>query len=895
MNIGISYYFCFMNWRKTYKIFKWVVGILISFMLLISALLLVFKDDIKSYALDEANKYLNKRVHIGFIDIGIWQSFPDLTLSFDDVLVYSKFDSLQTADTAVFAKKIDLRLNPLDFFGNKLDVHRIDIEQAKLNLKIIKNGSVNYDFLKQSTDNGVTPFEFNLKQINLKSTDFTYKNESTQQFYAAYFKKLAFQGSFNEKQFVLDAQTQFEINTIQSKSIRLIENRKAKCDISIQIDQINDVFEIISADLSINELPFLIKGKVSNDSLDFYIGAKNLNLAEVATNFTLQELDVVDEINGQGNVNFELFIKGSNEKTASPAIYANFDVKNGSLSDQGFSLTRINLKGKYMNGVISGKEQLSLSVLEFYTLNEKFTGNLVVSDFDRPRLTGKANGLLDLKAIHRLFGPLSMQKLSGNIALKGNFDLRLNSPKTNQKDITIYDLRASMALQNITAQFEDDERLLNISNGDITIRNQYAGITNLSISLDNSSLVLDGQFNNLANYFKGAGNLSVDANVTSEALYLDDLSTTNEETAKTKSWILPHDIDGKVILALNKVQYSDHEYTDIKGRMDFGRHTLNFPLIEGVIATSRINGRLKITEVNPMYLLVETTLSSDAVNFKPLFQEWNDFDQSVITSNNIQGRAAIHLDFKGPFDLYEQKILKEEFDVKARVKISDGALVNVLPFKEITQSLRASGGNLLIKKSKIDEFEKRLLNLQFDSFENEFTVKNGIITIPKMMINSNALDVTLSGTHSFENAIDYSFDFRFREIKGSKNSEFGDVVDDGTGFRVFLKMFGTIDEPQFSWDKGAKKAVKEEQREQAKEDLKSALKTGFGINKKDTTVQDLKAKEIREEKVIMDFGNDTLQDEFSPETKQKKKNALQRKIDAWKKENEKEEPIFEIK
>jgi hypothetical protein len=108
-------------------------------------------------------------------------------------------------------------------------------------------------------------------------------------------------------------------------------------------------------------------------------------------------------------------------------------------------------------------------------------------------------------------------------------------------------------------------------------------------------------------------------------------------------------------------------------------------------------------------------------------------------------------------------------------------------------------------------------------------------------------------------------------------------------------MFGTIDEPQFSWDKGAKKAVKEEQREQAKEDLKSALKTGFGINKKDTTVQDLKAKEIREEKVIMDFGNDTLQDEFSPETKQKKKNALQRKIDAWKKENEKEEPIFEIK
>ncbi|PWH85304.1 AsmA-like C-terminal region-containing protein [Brumimicrobium oceani] len=883
-----------MNWRKGYTVFKWIAGIVLSLMLLISALLLVFKEDIKSYALNEANKYINKRVHISYIDVGIWKSFPDLTLSFDDVLVYSKFDKLETSDTAIFAKKIDLRLNPLDLLGSKMDVHRIDIERAKLNLKILKNGEVNYDFLKPSEDTTVTPFEFNLKKINLRATDFTYNNESTDQFYSAYFNALEFQGSFNEKQFILDAQTKFDINTIQSKSVRLVENKKAECDISIQMDQINDVFEIISADLSINQLPFLIKGKVSNDSLDFYIGAKDLNLADVAKNFTLQELDVVDEINGQGKVNFELFIKGANEKTASPAIDANFDVKNGSLSDQGFSLSQINLKGKYSNGVENGKEQLTLSTLSFYTLNEKFTGNLLVSDFDRPRLRGKADGLLDLKAVHRLFGPFSLQELSGNISLKGDFDLRMNQPKTDQKDISIYDLRASLALENISAQFVDDDRLLHIPNGNITIRNQFAGITDLALSLNNSSLVLDGEFDNLANYFKGEGNLKVDANVTSEALFLDDLSTTNEEEIKSKAWILPNDIDGKVILSLSKVEYSGHEYSEIKGRMDFGNRQLYFPLVEGVSANSKIGGSLKITEEKPMFLLVETNLNSDAVNFEPLFAEWNNFDQTVITSENIRGKAAIKLNFSGPFDLYEEKILKDDFDVKAHVKISEGALINVLPFKEITNSLKASGGNLLIPKSKIDEFEKRLLNLQFDSFENEFSVKNGVITIPRMAINSNALDVNLSGTHSFENVIDYSFDFRFREIKGMENSEFGDIVDDGTGFRVFLKMSGTIENPKFSWDKEAKKEVKEEQREQAKEDLKSALKTGFGINKKDSTIRDLKEKEKQEEKIIMDFGKDTLQDEFSPANKKKKKNALQRKIDAWKKENEKEKPTFEI-
>jgi len=883
-----------MNWRKAFTVLKWTTGIVVSLMLLISALLLVFKDDIKAYALEEANKYLNKRVHIGYIDVGLWKTFPDLTLSFEDVLVHSKFDTLQTIDTAIYAQKIELRFNPADFFRKKYNVHRIDIKNAKLNLKILEDGRVNYDFLKPSGDKATTPFEFNLKNINLTETDFTYSNESTQQFYSGFFKDLQLQGSFNEKQFVLDAKTNFKVKSIRSKSFTLIENQNAKCDIKIQMDQINNIFEIKSADLSINKLPFLIKGKVSNDSLDFYIGAKNLDLTDVAKNFTIKELNVVENINGKGRVNFELFIKGSNEKTASPAIDANFDIINGSLSDKGFALSQINVKGRYSNGVIGGIEELSLSTIKFHTLNEDFDGQLIVRDFDKPRLTGKADGTLDLKAIHRLFGPFSMQHLSGNIEMKGHFDVRFNHPKFNQKDITIYDLRATLGLNNITAQLSNDERKLSIKNGNITIRNQYAGITDLSVALNNSSLVLDGEFNHLADYFNGSGNLTVDASVNSDALYLDDLSTTNGQTNKTKAWILPDNINGSLVLALKKVEYSNHTYSDINGRMDFGKHQLSFPVIEGVSAGTQVKGKLKITEERPMYLMIETTLNSNAVGFKSLFKEWNNFDQTVITSDNIQGQASVFLDFKGPFDLYNEKIIKEEFDVRARVRITDGALINVQTFKDITSNLRSSGAKLLISKAKINDFESKLLNLKFDSFENEFILKNGVIIIPKMTIQSNALDVNLEGTHSFNNEIDYSFDFRFREIKGSQNSQFGDVVDDGTGFRIFLKMYGTIDRPLFAWDKEAKKAVKEEQRDQAKDDFKSALKTGFGINKKDTSINALKSDVKQEEKVIMDFGKGDPEDDLDPEQKKKKKNALQRKIEQWKKENEEEKSKSEF-
>ncbi|PKR79746.1 hypothetical protein CW751_13555 [Brumimicrobium salinarum] len=884
-----------MNWRKILNISKWFLGIIVALMLLVSALLLVFKDNIKEYALAEANQYLNKRVHIGYIDVGIWKTFPDLTLSFDDVLVHSRFEHEQTKDTAIYAQQINLRFNPIDFFKGKYDVHSIDISEAKLNLEIRKDGSINYDFLKPSSDSSSSPFAFNLNNIQLINTDFSYRNHSTQQYYTGYFKHLDLAGSFNEKQFLLDAETDFVINSIQSKAIKLIENKNAKCEISIKMDQEQNIFEIKTADVSINKLPFLVKGKVTPDSLDFYIGAKNLNLADVAHNFSFKELDVVDEINGKGNVNFELFIQGENQKTSAPAIESTFEVKNGSLSDNGFSLSNINLSGKYSNGVLNGKEEIELSSITFKSLNETFKGQVNITDFNQPRLQGNAKGLLNLKAIHRLFGPFKMQYLTGSIGVNGSFDVRLNQPQIDPKDITIYKLRSTLELESIETQFEKDQRILKVNSGEITIRNQFAGITDLSIALNNSSILLDGEFNHLVDYFKGAGKLKAEANVTSTFLNLDDLSVENNNQQRTKAWLLPNDINGTLILALDKVRYSNHDYENINSKMIFGKHQLTFPILEGENVGIQLKGDLKITEEKPMYLSIETNLRSKNVQFKPLFREWNNFDQTVIQSENIKGNAAIQLYFKGPFDLYNEEIIKEAFDVKAKIKINNGALMHVQTFTEITNSLRNSSAKLLLSKGKINDFEKKLLNLEFDSFENELRIKDGIITIPHMKVKSNALDFSLEGTHSFKNEIDYSFNFRFRELKGNKTSEFGDIKDDGTGFKIFLKMFGTIDNPKFSWDKEAQQIEKQVNKEKAKKDLKSALKTGFGINKKDSTVQEITPKNEEKEDVIMDFGHEDEKD-FEPEQKKKKKNALQRKIDQWKKENQEEEkePDFQF-
>ena len=143
-----------------------------------------------------------------------------------------------------------------------------------------------------------------------------------------------------------------------------------------------------------------------------------------------------------------------------------------------------------------------------------------------------------------------------------------------------------------------------------------------------------------------------------------------------------------------------------------------------------------------------------------------------------------------------------------------------------------------------------------------------------MSIESSALDIELSGKHTFDNKIDYRFGFRFRDLKKKEESEFGIIQDDGSGKFVFMRMYGDLDDPNIEWDKVSNKEHKKEIREVAKRDSKSILKSEFGLFKNDTTVkayiQERRPHEILEIDLNPADEVDGLKDEFEPNKKDNK-------------------------
>ena len=216
-------------------------------------------------------------------------------------------------------------------------------------------------------------------------------------------------------------------------------------------------------------------------------------------------------------------------------------------------------------------------------------------------------------------------------------------------------------------------------------------------------------------------------------------------------------------------------------------------------------------------------------------------------------------------------------------------LKNVSSFNDLTQSLKTSSGKLVLGKKNIDLLEQKLGSISFKTLENSIIIKDGILRIPKMHIGSTALDMNVAGTHSFENEIDYRFIFRFRDLMANdRDSEFGQVIDDGTGIKMYMRMHGTLDNPIIEWDNTSRKEQAKENREQAKQDAKSILKSEFGLFQKDTSVKVYVPKDVPKEDLKIQFGPATKK-EFIEEKKQKKDSKLKKTLDGWKQQQEQEE------
>jgi hypothetical protein len=232
--------------------------------------------------------------------------------------------------------------------------------------------------------------------------------------------------------------------------------------------------------------------------------------------------------------------------------------------------------------------------------------------------------------------------------------------------------------------------------------------------------------------------------------------------------------------------------------------------------------------MNGKQTVLKSSNELKGININDLFIQFNNFGQNEFTSKNLFGTLQAKTDILLIWD-QKMNLLQDKLLLITDMGIKNGELINYEPL------------NSLSKFVDVNE----LKNLKFSEIKNTLTIKEKVLNIPSMDIRNNALNLNLSGKHTFENVLDYKIKLSLSELLSKKrkpqSNEFEEEDVKTKGINLYLTIKGPISDLKYVFDKkGAKEQLKQDAR-QEKEAIKEILKQEFGI-KKDSTLKKLEKK-----------------------------------------------------
>lgn len=824
---------------------KWVKVVLISFafvmVILTSAVLYVIYnlDQLKQLALKEVNKQLSANLSAKSIDITFWNTFPNVSLAFNEIRID---DPIHKNKKLLSAQHLYLGFNFYDIINEKYEIQLLKLDSGTLELFVDAKNRANYLIIKepvQESGKKKSPFSFKLNQLEFNKIDLVYNNIVQEFNIETFVENARLSGSFSEALFDLELYLDALLKTFESGGTKLFKDKHILLTTALLVDRKKDLYTIGKSECKIDALELKLAGKVKqlnkNTDFDMQFSAKQISIQNLLSIMPFKLPEAFNNYSSEGKVFFKGTLKGLKSIKEFPLIRINFGIENGALTDpeNKIKLEHIYLSGEYSN---RGRKSMSGSVLTLLKIeaslqNQKLHGNLRLQDFEHPKLALDFNGEADLAVLTKFIKIPEVEAITG--------ELQFNCAVKGEQKNNIWDwsdaYNTGLFTANITQlKMRDFEKAFTNCNIEARLTNNTLSIGKVSLTAGQTTLQAKGSFNQMLDYIFGKKQkLTADFRIESDLVSLEDLLIYSSPKA-TGPFEKKLEYRISIELYWGQLKYKKFVAKELKAKLWLEPGFIEFEKVQMQTNGGNLEAKASLL-VDAKHYTLTSNVSSRNLKINEVLREFDNFDQKELTDKNLFGTLSAETDMVLVWD-EKLNLLSEKLQLVSDISIKNGQLLNYKPLNALSRFVDV----------------KELKDIKFSDFKNVVTVKNKVINIPAMELKNNALNLNLSGTHTFANYLDYNVKLSLNELLSKKRkpqpNEFGEEDEKTNTLNLFITVKGPIDNLKFAYDKRAVKTKISQDIKVEKETIKEIFRKEFGI-KRDSTLNKIEKKNDKNEEL----------------------------------------------
>lgn len=806
----------------------WVLGsVLIMLALALVGIGYFFQDELVGIFTKEINKQLTAEVSVDEIKFSAWKKFPDATVEFQNISCLEA-KSFPRKDTLFTAESLFLNFNLWDLIQGRYKVKQIELSAGKLNLVTDSRGNKNYSIWKTSENPENSNFQIDLESILLSGIDFQFANQVSRQEYSAIVENARVSGSL--KSGVMQYKSNAKLKDFRAKHPHFQILDPIPLDLDLEMVLEGEKITIRESEIRWNQTRLIAEGEIQGDDFNLLVSGSSLKLEETLPFLPENIREALTQYHPKGKIALSGRVIGNKSGLKAEG---SFSAERAEIlrKDAGLSLSNMEFSGDFNYPGNSRQARIRINDFEGNLNKGKIKGKLDYENFNSPKIDLQVSANLDWAYLLPFVGIPEIESASGafdsEIRFRGQF---ASAGKIRGSDLGNAEFSGFLNTQPARIKLQGNSNPYEISATKLVFDNQEVGINNLQAKIGQSDFTLNGTCKNLLDYLLVPGrSLLVQADLKAGNLDFNEILSSNARVEKKEESyalrISPR-LTAQVNLEIGALKFRRFEARNLRGKMDLRDQIMRIDPLYMETLDGKIQGNFVLNgRGNRLHLTGRSDLEN--IDVQDLFYACENFGQAYLRSDHLRGLATASI----VWDTYWSEGLEpdlDKFNAVGDIQIDQGELINFEPMKALADYVR------------LEELE----HIKFQTLQNQITIRNQKVIIPKMDIKSSALTVEASGIHGFDNSIDYKFRLLLQELLTRKVrnqdpelfEEHGVIRKEGLETSLYLTMVGTVDDFTIKYDRqGLKEKIKDEIQAEKKEVITLIRDEFKGEQKPDTS------------------------------------------------------------